>query len=80
MRGTASHDVTFDDVFVPDERVLADRPHGELDPPLQVIATIGFSVIAGVYLGDRRGRVRPRRRRRSPASSRRHRSPSGGSV
>jgi alkylation response protein AidB-like acyl-CoA dehydrogenase len=51
MRGTASNDVLIDDVFVPDERVLADRPYGVVDGPLQVISTIGFSVIAGVYLG-----------------------------
>lgn len=51
MRGTASNDVILDDVFVPDERVLADRPHGVVDPPLQVIATIGMSIISGVYLG-----------------------------
>lgn len=51
MRGTASNDVTIEDVFVPDERILADRPHGVVDPPLQVIATIGFSVINAVYLG-----------------------------
>ena len=36
---------------MPDARVLADRPHGVVDPPLQVIGTIGFSVIAAVYLG-----------------------------
>jgi len=48
MRGTASNDVTITDVFVPDERVLADRPHGVVDGALQVIASIGFSVIAGV--------------------------------
>ena len=47
----ASNDVTIDDVFVPDERVLADRPYGVLDPPLQVIASIAFSIIDGVYLG-----------------------------
>ena len=28
MRGTASNDVVFEDVFVPDERVLANRPYG----------------------------------------------------
>jgi alkylation response protein AidB-like acyl-CoA dehydrogenase len=55
MRGTSSHDVTFDDVFVPDERVLADRPHGELDGPLQVISSIGFSIISAVYLGIAEG-------------------------
>lgn len=55
MRGTASNDVVVDGAFVPDERVLADRPFGVVDPPLQVIATIGFSVIAGVYLGVAEG-------------------------
>jgi alkylation response protein AidB-like acyl-CoA dehydrogenase len=51
MRGTASNTITVDDVFVPDERVLADRPYGVVDPPLQVILTIGMSVVAAVYLG-----------------------------
>jgi alkylation response protein AidB-like acyl-CoA dehydrogenase len=51
MRGTASDDVVLTDVFVPQERVLADRPHGVIDPPLQIIASIGFSIISGAYLG-----------------------------
>ncbi|SFS15911.1 Acyl-CoA dehydrogenase [Microbacterium sp. cf046] len=51
MRGTASDDVVLTDVFVPAERVLADRPYGVVDPPLQVIASIGFSIICGAYLG-----------------------------
>ena len=51
MRGTASNDVTIEDVFVPDERVLADRPYGVVDPPLQVIASIAFSIVGAVYLG-----------------------------
>ncbi len=51
MRGTASNDITIEDVFVPDEKIMADRPYGVLDPPLQVIASIGFSVINGAYLG-----------------------------
>ncbi len=55
MRATASNDVVFDDVFVPDERVLADRPYGVIDPPLQVIVSIGFSVISAVYLGIAEG-------------------------
>jgi alkylation response protein AidB-like acyl-CoA dehydrogenase len=55
MRGTASHDVTFDDVFVPTERVVADRPHGIIDPPLQVIASIAFPIISAVYLGIAEG-------------------------
>lgn len=51
MRGTASNDISINDVFVPDERVLANRPHGVVDPPLQVVVTIAFSIINGVYLG-----------------------------
>jgi alkylation response protein AidB-like acyl-CoA dehydrogenase len=55
MRGTASNDVVLDDVFVPDERVLADRPHGVMDPPLQVILSIAMPIISGVYLGVAEG-------------------------
>jgi alkylation response protein AidB-like acyl-CoA dehydrogenase len=51
MRGTASHDVEIEDVFVPEDKVLARRPWGVVDPPLQVIASIGFSVVMAVYLG-----------------------------
>jgi len=51
MRGTASNDIVLSDVFVPDERVLANRPYGVVDPPLQVIASIAFPIICGAYLG-----------------------------
>lgn len=51
MRGTASNDIMIEDVFVPDERVLANRPYGVVDPPLQVISEIAFPIISGVYLG-----------------------------
>ncbi|GAA3909852.1 acyl-CoA dehydrogenase family protein [Microbacterium invictum] len=51
MRGTASNNIDLTDVFVPAQAVLADRPWGVIDAPLQVIASIGFSVIAAVYLG-----------------------------
>jgi alkylation response protein AidB-like acyl-CoA dehydrogenase len=51
MRGTGSNDVVIEDVFVPDERVLANRPHGVIDPPLQVIFSIAFPIISAVYLG-----------------------------
>lgn len=55
MRGTASNDVELVDVFVPDERVLADRPHGIVDPPLQVILSVAFPIISAVYLGIAEG-------------------------
>jgi alkylation response protein AidB-like acyl-CoA dehydrogenase len=51
MRGTASNSIVLEDVFVPDERVLADRPYGVIDPPLQVIFSIAFTIVSGVYLG-----------------------------
>lgn len=51
MRGTGSHDVELHDVFVPEERVLARRPHGKIDGALQVILTVAMPPIAAVYLG-----------------------------
>lgn len=51
MRGTGSHDIELQDVFVPDERVLARRPHGRLDGPLQVILSVAIPPISAVYLG-----------------------------
>jgi alkylation response protein AidB-like acyl-CoA dehydrogenase len=51
MRGTASNDVVLEDVFVPDERVLANRPYGTVDPPLQVIGSIAMPIITAAYLG-----------------------------
>ncbi len=51
MRGTASNDIVVEDVFVPDERVAANRPYGVVDPPLQVISQVAFPIISGVYLG-----------------------------
>jgi alkylation response protein AidB-like acyl-CoA dehydrogenase len=51
MRGTGSNDVSIAGVFVPEDKVVADRPYDELDPPLQVIASIAFPIIIAVYLG-----------------------------
>ncbi|HEX2577871.1 MAG TPA: acyl-CoA dehydrogenase family protein, partial [Aquihabitans sp.] len=51
MRGTGSNSIVVEDVFVPEEKVLANRPHGIIDPPLQVIFSIAFPIISAVYLG-----------------------------
>jgi alkylation response protein AidB-like acyl-CoA dehydrogenase len=51
MRGTASNDVVLEDVFVPDDKILANRPFGVVDPPLQVIGSIAMPIISAVYLG-----------------------------
>jgi len=51
MRGTASNNIEITDVFVPDDKVLADRPYGVIDPPLQVISSVAFPIVSAVYLG-----------------------------
>jgi alkylation response protein AidB-like acyl-CoA dehydrogenase len=51
MRGTASNDVVLEDVFVPEDKVVANRPYGVVDPPLQVIVSIAMPIISAVYLG-----------------------------
>jgi acyl-CoA dehydrogenase len=51
MRGTASHDLVFEDVFVPAEKIAGTRPYGELTGPLMV-AAVHFAPLAGAaYLG-----------------------------
>jgi len=51
MRGTGSCSIVLEDVFVPEEKVLANRPHGVIDGPLQVILSVAFPIITGAYLG-----------------------------
>jgi len=51
MRGTASEDVVFDGLFVPDESITARRTPGEFAPVLAVIAAHALPVIAATYLG-----------------------------
>src|SRR5436305_2024795 len=55
MRGTASHDLVFDGVFVPAEKVAGRRPYGQLAGPLLAAAIHFAPVIAAVYLGIARG-------------------------
>jgi len=73
MRGTASHDVVFDDVFLPAEKVMGTRPYGVLAGPL-LVAAIHFAPVAGAaYLGVARGAcdeaVRVTRRRGTPSAA-----------
>jgi acyl-CoA dehydrogenase len=76
MRGTASHDVVFEGVFLPAEKVVGRRPYGVLAGPL-LAAVIHFSPVAGAaYLGVARGacdeavRVATRRGEPTPAAVR----------
>lgn len=46
MRGTASHDVVLEDVFVPAEKVTGTRAYGEFGAPLMA-AVVHFAPVAG---------------------------------
>lgn len=51
MRGTGSHDVVLDDLFIPDAGVAFSRKAGEWHPVFQIIATIAFPLVYAAYLG-----------------------------
>jgi acyl-CoA dehydrogenase len=51
MRGTGSHDVLLEGVFVPDAAVGARRPPGRWIPLFHVIYTVAFPLVYSVYLG-----------------------------
>ncbi len=51
MRGTGSHDVIIDNLFVADAGVALKRNAGEWHPLFQIIAITAFPLIYAVYLG-----------------------------
>ncbi|MGH9228209.1 MAG: acyl-CoA dehydrogenase family protein [Acidimicrobiales bacterium] len=51
MRGTASHDLVLEDVFVPAEKVTGRRPWGEFGVPLAAAAVHFAPVVGATYLG-----------------------------
>jgi alkylation response protein AidB-like acyl-CoA dehydrogenase len=51
MRGTASHDVELEEVFVPEEGVLGRRPWGRLDPILRNFVLHFSPTASAVYWG-----------------------------
>ncbi|MBL9046949.1 MAG: acyl-CoA dehydrogenase family protein [Tabrizicola sp.] len=51
MRGTGSHDVVLDELFVPDAGVALKRKAGEWHPLFQIISTIAFTLVYAAYLG-----------------------------
>lgn len=51
MRGTASHDVVLENVFVPEGKIAARRPYGEFGAPL-FAAVVHFAPVCGAtYYG-----------------------------
>ena len=51
MRGTGSHDVKIDGLFIPDDKIPMRRKAGEWHPAFHMIVTIAFPLIYSVYLG-----------------------------
>lgn len=51
MRGTGSHDVVLDGLFVPEAGVALKRRAGEWHPLFHTISTIAFPLIYAAYLG-----------------------------
>jgi acyl-CoA dehydrogenase len=51
MRGTGSHDVVLDDVFVPDAAIGARRKPGVWHPLMHIISMVAFPLVYAVYAG-----------------------------
>ena len=51
MRGTGSHDVVLQGVFVPDAAIGVRRPAGKWHPMFHTIASVAFPLIYSVYVG-----------------------------
>ena len=51
MRGTGSHDISFQDVFVPDAAVALRRPSGQWHPVIHVVAMVALPIFNAVYVG-----------------------------
>jgi alkylation response protein AidB-like acyl-CoA dehydrogenase len=51
MRGTGSHDISFDDVFVPYAAVALRRPSGKWHPLIHVVAMVALPIFNAVYVG-----------------------------
>ncbi|MEM7334786.1 MAG: acyl-CoA dehydrogenase family protein [Chloroflexota bacterium] len=51
MRGTGSHMIKFENVFVPEETVALKRPFGKFHPVWNVVLTVAMPLIMAVYVG-----------------------------
>lgn len=55
MRGTGSHDVVIEGLFIPDDKISLKRKAGVWHPVFQIIATTALPLIYAVYLGIAEG-------------------------
>ena len=51
MRGTGSHTVVLENVFVPAESVALRRPRGQYHPVWNIVLTVALPLICSAYLG-----------------------------
>jgi acyl-CoA dehydrogenase len=51
MRGTGSHDISLEDVFVPDAAVALRRPSGKWHPLIHTVVLCALPVFNAVYVG-----------------------------
>jgi alkylation response protein AidB-like acyl-CoA dehydrogenase len=51
MRGTASHTVKLENVFVPDAAIVLRRPRGAYHPLFNIVITVAMPLIMSVYVG-----------------------------
>src|SRR5262245_5628128 len=51
MRGTGSHDVVLEDVFVPDAAIGARRKPGVWHPLMHIVSMVAFPLVYSVYTG-----------------------------
>ncbi len=51
MRGTGSHTVRLENVFVPDAAITLRRPRGKFHPVFNVVVTVAMPLIMAVYHG-----------------------------
>jgi alkylation response protein AidB-like acyl-CoA dehydrogenase len=51
MRGTGSHTIVFEGVFVPEESIALARPAGAFHPVWNLVTTVALPLIAAAYVG-----------------------------
>lgn len=51
MRGTGSHTIKFEEVFVPENAVALEREAGEFHPVWNVVLTVAMPLIMSAYVG-----------------------------
>jgi acyl-CoA dehydrogenase len=51
MRGTGSHDILLDDVFVPDAAIGARRKPGVWHPLMHIVSMVAFPLVYSAYTG-----------------------------